>query len=83
MIESIAQNWPPGLLLIVAALPVVLLPNRFAQGLMLLMPILGLWQLLSLPAEFDKSIEVFQYSLQIVRVDALSRVFGIVFHIAV
>ncbi|MBW2232273.1 MAG: Na(+)/H(+) antiporter subunit D [Deltaproteobacteria bacterium] len=82
MIESTLQGWPPGLLLIVAALPVVLLPHRFAQGLMLLIPILGLWQLLSLPAEFDKSIEFFQYSLHVIRVDALSRVFGIVFHIA-
>jgi multicomponent Na+:H+ antiporter subunit D len=82
MIESIAQGWPPGLLLIVAALPVVLVPNRIAQGLMLVMPIVGLWQLLSLPLEFERTIEIFGYSLEIVRIDALSRVFGIVFHIA-
>jgi multicomponent Na+:H+ antiporter subunit D len=79
---SVIPNWPPGLLLIAAALPVVLLPHRVGQALMLLVPILGLGQLLSLPAEFHPSIEIFSYSLEIVRVDALSRIFGVVFHLA-
>ena len=64
MIESVVQSWPPGMLLILTALPVVFVPNRLAQGLMLLMPILGLWQLLSLPAEFNHSIEVFNGPLR-------------------
>jgi multicomponent Na+:H+ antiporter subunit D len=76
------QAWPPGLLLIVAALPIVLLPHRIGQALMLIVPILGLGQLLSLPGEFHQSIQVFAYDLEIVRVDRLSRIFGVVFHIA-
>ena len=82
LVGPVLQEWPPGLILILAALPVVLLPHRVGQGLMLLAPMLGLWQLLSLPDGLHHSIEAFRYSLEIVRVDALSRIFGIVFHLA-
>jgi multicomponent Na+:H+ antiporter subunit D len=85
MTESLLQTldtWPPGLLLIVAALPVVLLPHRLAQALMLAVPVLGLAQLLTLPAETHHSIQLFSYTLETVRVDALSRIFGVVFHLA-
>ncbi len=82
MIDVLASDLPPGLLLIVAAIPAVLLPHRLSQAVMMALPILGLAQLLSMPADFGYSIEVFDYTLQITRIDALSRVFGIVFHIA-
>jgi len=82
LVPSFMQAWPPGMLLIVAALPIVLLPHRMGQALMLIVPILGLGQLLSLPGDFHQSIQVFAYDLEIVRVDRLSRIFGVVFHIA-
>jgi len=76
------EAWPPGALLILAALPLVFLPHRIGQALMLIVPIMGLGQLLSLPNDFHQSIEVFSYHLEIVRVDRLSKLFGIVFHLA-
>ena len=82
MIDVLMNGMPPGALLILAAIPAVLLPHRLSQAVMLVLPVLGLAQLLSMPADFSYSIEVFNYTLQITRVDALSRVFGIVFHIA-
>ncbi len=82
MIDVLVNGMPPGTLLILAAIPAVLLPHRLSQAVMMSLPVLGLAHLLSLPADFGYSIEVFDYTLQITRVDALSRVFGIVFHIA-
>ncbi len=92
MTESLAQTlsqwlpWagamPPGLLLMVAAAPVVLLPHRVANVVMLALPLVGLAQLLALPIGYTDSLALFDYTLEITRVDELSRVFGIVFHLA-
>ncbi|MFP6654570.1 MAG: Na(+)/H(+) antiporter subunit D [Myxococcota bacterium] len=82
MIDVLMNGWPPGVLLILAAIPAVLLPHRLSQAVMMALPVLGLAHLLSMPTEFQAAIEIFDYTLQITRIDALSRVFGIVFHIA-
>jgi len=82
MTESLAMELPPGLLLILAAIPVVWLPRRLSQGAMLLLPLVGLAQVLALPAEASRFFELFDLRLEIVRVDALARIFGIVFHLA-
>ncbi|MBW2498869.1 MAG: Na(+)/H(+) antiporter subunit D [Deltaproteobacteria bacterium] len=82
MSESIVQQLPPGVLLMLAAVPAVLLPRRLSQVAMLAIPLVGLAQLLLLPLGHVWSLGFFSYTLEIVRVDALSRVFGIVFHIA-
>lgn len=82
MIDVLVNGWPPGVLLILAAVPAVLLPHRISQIVMMGLPLLGLAHLLSMPAEFGYSIQVFDYTLEITRIDALSRVFGIVFYIA-
>ncbi|MAG29373.1 MAG: Na(+)/H(+) antiporter subunit D [Deltaproteobacteria bacterium] len=81
MIESLASA-PPGLLLIVAAIPAVMLPHRLSQAVMMVLPALGLWHLFQMPSDFSQTLEVFDYTLQVTRIDALSRVFGIVFYIA-
>jgi multicomponent Na+:H+ antiporter subunit D len=73
---------PPGLLLVLLAIPAVLLPHRLSQVAMGLLPLLGLAQLHGLPEELHRSIEIFGYTLEVTRVDPLSRVFGYVFHIA-
>ena len=78
MIESI----PPGMLLVLGALAVPLLRGRLQQAYMLALPILGMLQVFLLPNGFDWSLEFFGYSLTLVRVDELSRVFAYVFHIA-
>ena len=82
MIDVLAHGLPPGVLLIVAAIPAVLLPHRLSQAVMMGLPLLGLAHLLSMPTEFDYAIQIFDYTLQITRIDMLSRVFGIVFYIA-
>ena len=82
MVDVLALGLPPGVLLIVAAIPAVLLPHRLSQVVMMALPLLGLAHLLSMPAEFGYAIQIFDYTLQITRIDALSRVFGIVFYIA-
>ena len=82
MVDVVALGLPPGVLLIVAAIPAVLLPHRLSQVVMMALPLLGLAHLLSMPAEFGYAIQIFDYTLQITRIDALSRVFGIVFYIA-
>ena len=78
MIESI----PPGMLMMIGAFGVPFLRGRTQQAYMLLLPILGLAQIALLPNGFDWSFEAFGYSLHLVRVDELSRVFSYVFHIA-
>lgn len=50
--------------------------------LMLLLPILGLIQMWALPVGHTIDVELYGYSLQPVRVDRLSRIFGTIFHIA-
>ena len=75
-------SFPPGLVLVAAALPVVLLPHRLGNLLMLAVPAAGLWQLLSIPLDTTHSVEFMGYSLELVRVDRFSRLWGIVFHLA-
>ncbi len=82
MIEAFVQGWPPGSLLMLAAFLVVGLPRRAGQALLLVAPLLSFAHLMALPSEHVASIELFSYTLELVRVDALSRVFGVVFHIA-
>ena len=73
---------PPGLLLMVAAIPVVFLPHRISQGVMLALPAIGLYQLLQMPIDYSYSLQMFDFTLEVVRFDRLARVCGIVFHIA-
>ena len=75
MIESLApitdfaKTMPPGLLLMLAAVPVVLLPHRISQIAMLLLPIAGLAQVLALPLGFTDELVLFGRTLEITRVD--------------
>ncbi|MDC1295728.1 Na(+)/H(+) antiporter subunit D [Myxococcota bacterium] len=85
MTESIAalfQGWPPGLLLVIAAVPVSMLPHKISQVAMLMLPVIGLAHLIGMPEEFRHTIELFDFTLEVTRIDRLSYVFGIVFHIA-
>ncbi len=78
MIEQI----PPGLLLVLAGLLVPVLPRYARKAVLVAVPALGLVHLWSLPVGHDVFFSFFEYRLHVVRVDALARVFGLIFHIA-
>jgi multicomponent Na+:H+ antiporter subunit D len=86
MTESVMglSAWlPPGLLLVLGALLVPLLPKDAKAPFMLLLPLLGLAQVWLLPLGFTHDLALFgDLTLQTVRVDGLSRIFGTIFHIA-
>jgi len=73
---------PPGAVLILGALLVPLLPGRVKQAWLLALPLLSLWQMLSLPADLVTSLAFFDYPLTPIRVDRLALVFGAIFHLA-
>ena len=72
---------PPGAILLLGAFLVPLLKGRARQALLLLLPILSLAHTWMLP-EGSTTLEMMGYTLEPIRVDALSRIFGVVFHIA-
>jgi multicomponent Na+:H+ antiporter subunit D len=78
MIESL----PPGLILIVGALLIPLLPRRWQPGLAVVLPVASFLQLLTFEPGVSHQLHLFDYELTIVRVDRLSLVFGYIFHLA-
>jgi len=75
-------EFPPGLLLILGAILVPLLPQIVRNAYMLALPVIGFWGLLMLPEGVHFAFDMFGYTLAPVRVDGLSLVFGYIFHIA-
>lgn len=74
---------PPGLILILGAILVPLLPaGPLRKAYLLLLPIAGLASLLMLEHGSFGEFQLLGYTLTHVRVDALSFVFGVIFHIA-
>ncbi|MGI9520522.1 MAG: Na(+)/H(+) antiporter subunit D [Hyphomicrobiaceae bacterium] len=72
----------PGIILIVGALLIPILP-RIARGpYMLALPIVAFMHVLSLPDGELGQIQLFDVTLVTLRVDALSRIFGYIFIIA-
>ncbi len=72
---------PPGLVLIVAGLLLPLLPLRARQVVLLAAPILTLALIWLAPVGEGATVGFLGYTLVLVKVDALSRLFGIVFSI--
>ncbi len=73
---------PPGLLLILGAFLLPVLRGRAQRVWMVLLPILSALHLYLLPREMTLSVTVLDYQLMPVRIDSLSMVWGIAFHIA-
>lgn len=73
---------PPGILLILGALPVAMLRGTPRNVLALAIPLLSAAHLLSLPEGVLISFSLFGLELSPVRIDGLSLVFGYIFHIA-
>lgn len=72
---------PPALIYIVGALFIPLIPGRLKSAYMLLLPVLGMMNLLNIPLGTHFSTEFAGYDLVFGEVDRLSRLFGIIFHI--
>jgi multicomponent Na+:H+ antiporter subunit D len=79
---TIAHSFPPGLILILGAALLPLLPGRLRQAAMLALPVAGFGQLLLLAHGSYLGYELFDLSLVALRVDRLSLLFGYIFHIA-
>ena len=75
-------NLPPGLIIILGALLVPLFRGRAQALYMLALPVVSLVQVLGLPHGEFGQVSFLSYMLTTIRVDALSLVFGIIFHIA-
>ena len=73
---------PPGLILILGALPVALLRGWLRNAAALALPLLSAAHLLSLPEGVHLALPFFGMELLPVRIDGLSLVFGYIFHIA-
>lgn len=73
---------PPAAILVCGALLVPLLRGRVRQGFLLLLPLLGLLHLWYLPDGITWKIDCFNWQLECVRLDPLSRLFSYLFHIA-
>jgi multicomponent Na+:H+ antiporter subunit D len=73
---------PPGLIIVVGGLLLPLVPAGLRGAAMLVLPVLGLLQLLAMPADASLTIGLFGLTLEVIRVDRLSMIFGYIFHIA-
>ncbi|MEE3008462.1 MAG: Na(+)/H(+) antiporter subunit D [Pseudomonadota bacterium] len=72
----------PGIWLIVGALIAVLLPQTLSRWFAVILPVFLIAFLFSLNLDNYGTISFFDYSLEIFRLDKLSRVFGLIFLIA-
>ena len=72
---------PPFLLFYIAALAATVLPRAPRLVLMLAVPLASCAVLLQLPAELSVNLVLMDLQLEPLRVDRLSRLFGILFHI--
>jgi multicomponent Na+:H+ antiporter subunit D len=75
-------NLPPGSVLILGALLVPLLRTRLQAVYLVLLPLASLAHLYQMAPGIYGQIEIFDYTLAVVRIDKLSLVFGYIFHIA-
>ena len=73
---------PPGLLLILGALPTPFLPGRWRQAWLTALPLAGLWALANAEPGVFYGFAFFDLELEPVRIDGLSLIFGYIFHIA-
>ena len=72
----------PAIILIAGALAIPLLRGRMRNAYMLSLPLISLAILLSLPHGESARINVLEYTLTTLRIDRLSFIFAIIFHIA-
>ena len=72
----------PGLILILGAIPVVLIPHAIRRFYLLVLPIVGFAVVHSLEPGTVVTYDTFGMTLELLRVDKLSKVWGYIFNIA-
>jgi len=72
----------PGMLLVIGGILLPLIPKQLRPIWLVALPVLGLLQVWKLPADSQYVVSTFGHDLELLRVDKLSRIFGIIFHIA-
>ena len=73
---------PPGIILILGAFFVPFFRGNMRNAYMLALPLIGIWNLLTISEGSHFTITIFSYGLSPVRIDSLSLLFGYIFHIA-
>ena len=77
------STFPTAFMFIFAALATGILPRGSARSIILLItPILAAWQIWNLPFGIFAQVELLGQSLDMMRVDKLSRIFGLIFCLA-
>jgi len=76
-----SSSLPPGLILILGALPAVWLRGKARGAWMLLLPVLSFVNLLALPEGSHCVLPFMGHDLVLIRVDKLSLIFGYIFHL--
>ena len=76
------NSLPPGLLLVIGGLALPLFKGKSQKLVALLLPVISAIHMFSLPSGLLVQVEMFDYVLTPLRVDKLSLVWGVVFHIA-
>ncbi|MEM9069867.1 MAG: Na(+)/H(+) antiporter subunit D [Myxococcota bacterium] len=80
-LDLLAQFFP-GEIMLLGALAVPFVRGKLRGAFVVLLPLLSLGHLLTLELGHEATATLFGYQLEVVRVDRLSRIFGIIFHIA-
>lgn len=84
MIDSLVNgSVPPALIFIIGGFLVPFLPNIVRGPYMLALPILGAFILFSVPNGNYLQFELFGLTLTAFRLDPLSKIFGIIFHLSI
>ncbi len=82
MIVSLIEQIPPGLIMVVGALLVAVFPRRLQAVSVLALSCLSLVVFLYAPQGISSVWNFLGVSIEITRIDKISRLFGIVFHLA-
>ena len=72
---------PPAFIFIFGAMLIPFLPGRLKQVYVVVLPVLGLINLLNIPIGSHFQVDFLQYHLILGEMDRLARIFGIIFHI--
>jgi len=78
----VIENLNPAIIFILGALLIPILQGKLRSAYVLLLPILSIIQLCTLPMGSHAEFEIFNFTLATLRVDKLSFIFAVIFHIA-
>ncbi|MFB0952134.1 MAG: hypothetical protein QMB02_05115, partial [Rhodospirillales bacterium] len=76
------SSFNPGLILIIGALPVALLPHALRRVYLLVLPLIGFFAVHNLSPGTVVTYETLGLTLELLRVDRLAMVWGYIFNIA-